>query len=204
MPWPPCSDFGNKSFASCLDNELNSCRVGEVGCIRTRRLCATGLRLCDHYYSHHRHPHTLSTLGGYSEIQAKLEKRNQLRSLDCSPVQLLSATWSMSNCLRTTPHVTLTMSSLLRSLAGSRIPTSWTHRYFATATEAVPESSSQAESSSSSSSSDAKWTPYVKRTGLIAKKRGMTTLWDLDGKRWPVTVLQVSPPSSPLSHNVSY
>lgn len=36
------------------------------------------------------------------------------------------------------------------------------------------------------------WTPQSIRTGVIARKKGMTSMWDDNGVRMPITVLQAS------------
>lgn len=46
-------------------------------------------------------------------------------------------------------------------------------------------------SSFSSQATPAEWTVDSIRTGVIAKKKGMTSIWSETGVRLPVTVLQV-------------
>lgn len=114
---------------------------------------------------------------GETDISAiGVECRNLKKSIRCYQVE---------RCHHHTrrPTKTLTQSSIadMLSLISSfrRLPAG------------VRTLATEAAEAAAATAGPSKWTPYTVRTGAIARKRGMTALWDQDGRRWPVTVLQL-------------
>lgn len=58
-------------------------------------------------------------------------------------------------------------------------------------TSMMHQQASPATTESTPSTATGTWTPNSVRTGVIAKKKGMTSTWSAEGIRIPVTVLQV-------------
>jgi len=55
----------------------------------------------------------------------------------------------------------------------------------------LPANATSTSTTESEDVAPAKWTPDSIRTGVIARKKGMTAIWNDQGVRVPVTVLQV-------------
>lgn len=78
------------------------------------------------------------------------------------------------------------------SLVGRALATpamQWTKTAAIHTTKAAQQAAPTDNATAASSSS---WTPQSIRTGVIARKKGMTSMWDDKGVRMPITVLQVS------------
>ncbi|KAG0152066.1 hypothetical protein CROQUDRAFT_650099 [Cronartium quercuum f. sp. fusiforme G11] len=90
---------------------------------------------------------------------------------------------SFQRSLRFTIWTTSPLSQLFRSLSISASP--------ATTSNPVNETSIDSEGNAPESDLGLQWTPGLRRTGVLARKRGMTSFWNADGVRVPVTVLEL-------------
>lgn len=94
------------------------------------------------------------------------------------------------------PSYTHSLASIMHSITTALRTLSLTSRR--SITTSATRWQEQATAAETAAAAPTAWTPQTQRTGVLARKLGMTALWQ-EGIRVPVTVLHVSPARNPPS-----